>query len=516
MDDIVEELLGKECNNEIIPCESICIFQSKQDFDSLEWQWKPPNSIVSIKPLDLILVFHTIDPLFITSEEARQSITSLSQIINQLRNAIKQGIKCDVNLIYYYLLLMKRMVYLFQSTNITYYCFFTGNSYSRHIIIEYMNTLLLLASIFYYKASLLIDGDNKIELYHQAHVIMKEASDCAEHIMSERYIASSYIKWSYKRSPRSISNQSIPVNQLNNDDVDIVIIRDFIKHRLGGKEHISATSLLMKIKSIEVRIRIIRKEIELDLVKNNIYCYQNLAPLIETIKELYTKVEEETSNMILKDYATLMILYWKTIQQTILARSDFACYNIQSDPEMGKRALKRMELLGDISITEQESTQELYNQISDEIDSHDLDEIIPIKAYTLPEDKKTFKYYATLKWQSFREYPELDSILGYLKNLHDKPQSIPSSSSSSSSSLTIHNTTTSPVPSLHNTHGRDNLDNYSKEMLIRDRLHLLNWLLKRENTDNGIITLGREETHQLRDNLNELKDIIKENALFIR
>lgn len=499
VDGVIEELLSEKAP--ISSTKSIqCIFQSIQEEDSLEWYWKPPKKIESIKEIDIVLILHTIDPMLIISQEVRDRITYLSQTINQLRNTLKLPLKCDINTVYHYLLLMKRIVHLFQSTNITYRCFFTGELRSRHVIIEYINILLLTSATIYYKASLLPDGDVKIDLYQQCHVIMKEARDCVEHIMNEHYIASSYIKWSYKRSPRAISNTSsplIPQSITDVDESDIEMIRQFVTQELGGYNHLDATVILMKIKSIEPRIRLIIKEITLDLVENNRHCHESLAPLIETVKEYYNYIKEKTNDNVLQNYANDMMLYWKTIQQLILVRSDFECYKVNDDPDIGKRALKRMELLGDLTSTEKENAQLLYNEITNEINhANEIDSLEIIKPYILPEDKKTFKFYATTKWQSFEKHTIFNSILAHLKDLHDNPPSHEIS--------LPQNIIESPIE----------LDNITKEVFIRDRIHLLNWLLNKE--DDGIITLDNNAVNILKENYNELERVVRDNTLFIQ
>jgi hypothetical protein len=520
---VIDEVLGiEEGGNQqhTILSSRRCVFQSKQpERGGLAWQWKPPKTVEPVKSVDLTLVLQSINPnLLGASQKTREHLTYLNQVLNQLRETMKYPMKCDMNVIYHYLLLMKRINYLFLSTNVRYRCFFTGEFISRHTIIEYLNTLLLLCSICYYKASLLNNDEVKVSLYQECYMMMSEVQECANYMMTERYVAAGHMKWSYKRSPRSLGN-NIPMPS-DTDEEDIRAIRQYLVVSLGGKSHIRMTALLTNAKSLESRIRCILAEVEQDLVTYNEDCYTSLAPLIETVKMYYTEIEEDTPDSVLKNYATDQIIYWKTQQQLILVRSDFACFKENNDTEKGKMALKRIQEIGDIQIEEGETAQALYNQISEEVsDCTDIELLPPIKAFPVPEPQKSFNDYIAEKWKSFDTTGTLKLALDHIRELSEKSQK---ESALLPPPLPSSNITTTPrfVKQEEEEDGEGGLqknpiqlDNITKEAICGDRHQILSWLLKRE-TKKGFIVIEPNAVALLKENYDELQSVMKYNSLF--
>lgn len=523
---VIDEVLGIEDREggkqQSISSSRRCVFQSEQpERGGSTWYWRPPKTLEAVESVDLILVLQSINPnLLSVSQKTREYLTYLSQVLNQLREAMKYPMKCDIDVVYHYILLMKRINFLFLSTNVRYRCFFTGGIVSRHTIIEYINTLLLLCSIYYYKASLLNNDEVKVGLFQECYIIMSEVQECANYMMTERYMATGQMKWSYKRSPCALGN-NIPMPS-DTDEEDINTIRRYLVGSLGGKSHIRMTALLMKIKSLESRIRIILTEVEQDLIMYNDDCYTSLAPLIETVKIYYTEIEEDTPDPVLKTYATDQIIYWKTQQQLILVRSDFACFTTNNDTEKGKMALKRIQDIGDIQIEEGETAQELYNQISEEVsDCTDIESLPPIKPFPIPEPQKSFNDYTAEKWKSFDTTGALKLALDHIREISEKSQKESVLPLYSPNTTTTSTTTTTPFVKREQEEGDRGeglqkcpiqLDNITKEAICKDRHQILSWLLKREKK-NGFILIEPSAVVLLKENYNELQSIMKYNSL---
>lgn len=327
LDSLLDELKARE------PPPPRCDPQYDAPQHGLEWQWRPPVQPPQQGHLDLSYVARSLGAL------QHQQIHELKQLSQTLNAQRAQLLHCPLPQLYHYVHAMHQLSLRLTRGDYDYPShFLESRSHSPEFLYEYAQTLLLLGARLHDQALAARDEKHRAECYGQLVALFDQLHACVQVAQSEQYEASRRQRWQYV--PPRVSSQQSPANELQR-------LRNWLQSDLGGTPQLQAHALLFQAKANESRARFMQQQRDPDEVKHNEKLYRIVAPLLQGVVEDYEAIGQllpaETQ---LAQYAERARLYWYTQQHVWLARSDAARFR-QGDSAYGKRALRRLEAMGD-------------------------------------------------------------------------------------------------------------------------------------------------------------------------
>jgi len=509
LDEIIEDAkknVGVATTATAVPLRSDPVFVCAQKADALQWQWRQPATLpAQLGVTDLCHILKNVNYELAQQQQRAtlEQIELLSTHLDKTRAICQEVDQCPVETLYFYTQMLKRMGHLFNNSNVKYRSYYDGGDAavptSSAYLYEYVQAMLVLGGRLYNASQSLTGGEAKRDTLDQCVAVFDELRDCCAHILSEKYTESRRRRWQYVKSPTALSSGTgIDAHALAQKQTDA--LRQFVTRDVGGLAHLEAHATLMRVKQNEMRADLLEREMVHDLAAYNANIYDDLAPIMQAIIEGYAQIGEllvqrRDAESQLAVYAHHMQLYWKTRQQTLMAHSDFACYEAATEyahMAYGRRALRRLEALGEFHPSERATTQSLYEAIHKRVTEDFASGVEqlplePIKSRQASVQAKPFKFYSDACWDSFASrLPALDAAFAALRQLRD--------TDAERRSLT--NVLMSATPSPPSSGGVPlaRASNEAKAEVLRDRQRTLQWLLKSRRSDGTIVLdAGRVE-----------------------
>jgi hypothetical protein len=265
------------------------------------------------------------------------------------KQLIEHPLRCEVTLFYSYILIMRRLIRLFENNHLPFTSYFTE---ARHkecslLLYEYINSLLLIVIRIYHACSIRERPEKEtVEQLATCKLLLEELRQSYEHALSERRATHQSNKWLFTPPLESIASDHFKKSRTLLLEEEYTLLRSYIEEDLCGINALNDRIALFDIMKNETSVLIIQERIQMIPVSQQRQrVHEMVGPMIRNITIAYENItksilrsQSPKSNNYLMLYTQYKSYYWFIYGEFTVASIDWLAYSDKSNSDFMENA----------------------------------------------------------------------------------------------------------------------------------------------------------------------------------